>query len=151
MIQRVQLGNFSNYRLNSPKNKASNTMGTNSIKALNTVSFKRDGSYIYEETNSLINEVRDIAINSGQNVLYAKHDDGADIEFTLDKRGMDLFIEHIPDSFAKPLGLANLARMHVRNGAVTFYSRYPAFMLREMKEGEPDAVIQRYLAPFLED
>lgn len=151
MIQRVQLGNFSNYRSNSSKSNVSNTIGANSVKALDTVSFKRDGSYIYEETNSLINEVRDIAINSGHNVLYAKHEDGADIEFTLDKRGMDLFIQNIPDSFAKPLGLANLARMHVRNGAVTFYSRYPAFMLREMKEGEPDAVIQRYLAPFLED
>lgn len=146
MIQRIQPGNFNSYRV-----KNSNVSKPQNMNAglSHAPSFKSSGDYLYEETESLINRIRELAIGSNEKNLTAVHPDGTKIIFTPEKRGMNLKLADISKETRSRYGLINRAEIETRNNCVISYSKYPTFMLCEMDEGEVDTLLQKYLPELL--
>lgn len=148
MIQRIQLGSFNNYRVNNTNNNASKPISP-APNSMQNLSFKSSGDYLYEETESMINQIREKAFESGAKTLSATHPDGTRMVFTPEKKGMSLYLENIAKDTRKTYGLIDRAEIETRNNAVVYYSKCPTFLLNELDEGLMDTFLQKYLPELL--
>lgn len=140
MITRVQFSNFNAYN----QNAGNVSKSASASKVSNSISFKRGGNELYEETLSMIDDAKRKAEMAGVKELKGRHEDGAYVTFSPTKRGMDLSIQNKDNPvFNKKYGHGY--RIETKNCWVTWTNQYASFELYEIPEGEFDAVIQKYL------
>ena len=142
MLQKIQLNYFNYANTYANRAKASTPVQAPAQK----VSFKA-GNELYEETVSLINLAREKAFSAGVEELKGRHDDGSFVTFRPTKKGMEFRVESDDPKFRKAHGYA--CSIDTKNSWVVWASDYPAFMLREVEDGEFDAIIEKYLPTVL--
>lgn len=143
MIQRIQFTGLSN-----TKSMAKNNANISASKGVSNVSFKRTGRDLYEETVSLIDEVREKAQRYNVKKLKGRHEDGSIVEVEAMKKGIFMCVENRSPEFVRRYNTRSV-NIETKFDQCTWYSPTASFMIRELDEGTVDAVIQKYLPTVL--